>query len=103
MPKPLNPAGANPLGPVALFVPGVRVTLEVSRPELRCDRAAPMAVQLRARRRALGLTIADAAAIVGVQRWTHGLWETGRQRPQARYRDAIVLFLNCAVVATVRA
>jgi len=60
-------------------------------------------VQLRTRRRALGLTVAEAAAVVGVTQWTFGLWENGRRRPQTRYRDAIVLFLKRAVVATERA
>ena len=60
-------------------------------------------MQLRTRRRALGQTVAEAAAVVGVTQWTFGLWENGRQRPQARYRDAIVLFLRHAVVANKRA
>jgi len=85
------------------LAPGVRVTLRATKPEFRCEQGDPLPAQLRARRRALGLTVADAAAVVGVQRWTFGVWENGRQRPQARYRDAVVLFLKRTVVATERA
>jgi len=70
------------------------VTLRASKPEFRCEQGDPLPAQLRGQRRRLDLSVDEAAAIVGVQRWTFGLWENGRQRPQARYRDAIVLFLK---------
>lgn len=44
----------------------------------------------------LNLSVEDAAVLAGVRRWTFGLWENGQQRPQARYRDAIALFLERA-------
>jgi DNA-binding XRE family transcriptional regulator len=77
------------------------VSLRASKTEFRCEQGDPLPAQLRGQRRRLNLSIGEAAAIVGVQRWTFGLWENGRQQPQVRYRDAIVLFLRCAVVATV--
>jgi len=82
------------LGPVALLVPGVRVTLRASKPEFRCEQGDPLPAQLRGQRRRLNLSVEEAAALVGVRRWTFGLWENGQQRPQARYREAIARFLG---------
>jgi DNA-binding XRE family transcriptional regulator len=93
-PEPLNPACAKPLGNVAFLVPGVRVSLRASKPEFRCEQGDPLPAQLRGRRRRLNLSVEDAAALVGVRRWTFGLWENGQQRPQARYRGAIARFLG---------
>jgi len=94
MPKPLILAVRIPLGPVAFLVPGVRVSLRASKPEFRCEQGDPLPARLRAWRRRLGLTVAEAAALVGVTQWTFGLWENGRQRPGARYGAAISLFLE---------
>ena len=82
------------LGNVAFLVPGVRVSLRASRPQFRCGQGAPLREQLRAQRRRVGLTLAQAAAVVGVTQWTFGLWENGHQWPQARYQRVIVLFLK---------
>jgi hypothetical protein len=54
------------LGYVAFLVSGVPVTLRATRPEFRCEQRDPLSAQLRARRLSLGLTIAEAAALVGV-------------------------------------
>ena len=94
--KPLIPAGSHHLGPVAFLVPGVWVTLRASKPEFRCEQGDPLPAQLRGHRRRLNLSVEDAAALVGVRRWTFGLWENGEQRPQARYRAAIARFLGQA-------
>lgn len=82
------------LGPVALLVPGVPVLLSATKAEFRCEQGDPLPVQLWARRRALGLSAEDAAALVGVTCWTFGLWESGQQRPQRRYRLAIARLLG---------
>jgi hypothetical protein len=58
--------GSHHLGYVAFLVPGVRVTLLASKPEFRCDEGDPLPAQLRAWRYRLGLTIAKAAALLGV-------------------------------------
>jgi DNA-binding XRE family transcriptional regulator len=94
--SPLTPTYRHRLAYVAFLVPGVRVSLRASRPEFRCDEGAPPPAQLRAWRCKLGLTTAKAAALLGVTQWTLGMWENGRQRPQARYRDAIALLLKRA-------
>lgn len=78
------------------MVPGVPVTLRATKPEFRCEQGDPLPAQLRAQRRRLNLSVEDAAALVGVRRWTFGLWENGQQTPQARYRRAIARFLGRA-------
>ncbi|WP_394761824.1 helix-turn-helix transcriptional regulator [Phenylobacterium sp.] len=83
------------LGPVAFLVLGVPVTLKASRLEFRCKRGDPLPAQLRARRRRLGLTTTEAAALVGVTQWTLGMWENARQKPSARSRRALAKFLGC--------
>jgi DNA-binding XRE family transcriptional regulator len=93
-PKPLNPADANRLGPVAFLVPGVRVRLRATKPEFHCEQGDPLPAQLSARRRKLGLTTAEAAALVGVTQWTFGMWENHRQQPSARSRRAVARFLG---------
>jgi DNA-binding XRE family transcriptional regulator len=92
----LNLGNTKHLGNVAFLVPGVGVTLKATKPEFRCAQGDPLPTQLRGQRRRLNLSVEEAAAIVGVRRWTFGLWENGQQRPQARYRDAITLFLKRA-------
>jgi DNA-binding XRE family transcriptional regulator len=84
------------LGPVAFLVPGVRVSLRASKPEFRCEQSDRLPTQLRGRRRKLNLSVEEAAAVVGVRRWTFGLWENGQQRPKARYCTAIARFLGHA-------
>ena len=64
--------------------------------ELRCEQGDPLPGLLRGRRRRLNLSVGDAAALVGVRRWTFGRWENGQQRPQARHRDAIAPILERA-------
>jgi DNA-binding XRE family transcriptional regulator len=76
------------------LLPGIRVVLRATKPEIRCEQGDPLPVQLRARRRKLDLSIGEAATVVGVTRWTFGLWESGQRRPQARYRKAIAAFLG---------
>lgn len=70
------------------------MTLKASRPELSCKKGDPLSAQLRARRRGLGLTTAQAAAFVSVTLWTFGLWENGRQQPSARSQRAIAMFMG---------
>lgn len=53
-----------------------------------------MASKLKRRRRQLGLNCTEAAARLGVTRWTLGLWEQGRQKPAARYDPAIDRFMK---------
>ena len=78
------------------MAPGVRVTLRANKPEFRCEQGDPLPAQVRGQRRRLNLSVEDAAALMGLRRWTLGLWESGQQRPQARYRDAIARFLQRA-------
>jgi DNA-binding XRE family transcriptional regulator len=92
--NPLVLVPADHLGPVAFLVPGVRVSLRASKPEFRCEQGDPLPAQLRGQRRRLNLSVEEAAAVVGIRRWTFGLWENGQQRPQARYREAITRFLG---------
>jgi DNA-binding XRE family transcriptional regulator len=61
---------------------------------LRCEQDDPLPAQLHACRCKLGLSVEEAAASVGVRRWTFGLWESGLQQPQARHREAIDAFLD---------
>ncbi|MDB5423866.1 MAG: hypothetical protein JWQ29_1282 [Phenylobacterium sp.] len=82
------------LGPVAFLVFGVPVTLRASKPEFRCEQGDPLPAQLRGRRRGLGLTVAEAAKLVGVSQWTFGIWENGRQQPSVRSRRVIAAFLG---------
>lgn len=83
----------GPLGPIAFLVPGVKAILNASKPEFENAQADDLSAQLRRQRRRLGLTIDAAAGILGVRRWTWGLWESGGQRPHARYAPALNDFL----------
>src|SRR6185437_12084279 len=74
-PRPLISAVGIPLGNVAFLVPGVPVALRATKPEFRCEQGDPLPAQLRGRRRKLNLSVEEAAAMVGVRRWTFGLWE----------------------------
>ena len=94
MPKPLNLTDPKSLGYVAFLVPGVRVALRATKPEFRCEQGDPLPAQLRARRRQLDLSVEEAAVLLGVRRWTFGLWENGQQRPQARHKSALAGFLG---------
>jgi len=78
------------------LVPGVSVTLKATKPEFRCEQGDPLPAQLRGQRQQLNLSVEEAAALMGVRRWTFGLWENGQQRPQARFRGAIARFLGHA-------
>jgi DNA-binding XRE family transcriptional regulator len=62
------------------LVLAVRVLLRASKPEFRCEQGDPLPAQLRGRRHKLGLTVAEAAKLVGVGQWTFGMWENGRPR-----------------------
>jgi len=75
------------------LVPGVPVILRSAKPELRCEQDDPLLAQLRGQRQRLNPSIEKATAHLGVRRWTFGLWENGRRRPQARHREAIDSFL----------
>ena len=66
---------------------------KATKPEFRCEQSDPLPTLLRARRQLI-LSVGEAAALMGVRRWTFGLWENGQQRPQARYREAIARFLG---------
>jgi len=70
------------------------VALRATRPEFRCEQGDPLPAQLRVRRLRLGLTTAEAAALVSVTQWTFGLWENARQQPSASSRRAIAKFLG---------
>jgi DNA-binding XRE family transcriptional regulator len=73
---------------------GFPVTLKAVRPEFRCEQDDPLPAQLRARRRRLGLTVAEAAKLVDVTQWTFGMWENGRRWPSARSHRVIAGFLS---------
>jgi DNA-binding XRE family transcriptional regulator len=75
------------------LVPGVEERLGATKPEFRCARDDALSTRLRRQRRKLGLTVDAAASLIGVRRWTWGLWENGGQRPQARYQAALDGFL----------
>lgn len=49
------------------------------------------------RRRALGLSMADAAAAVGATRQAWYYWEAGQQMPSAAYLPAIAETLHCRI------
>jgi DNA-binding XRE family transcriptional regulator len=76
------------------LLPGIRVALRATKPEFRCEQGDPLSAQLRALRLKLELTLDEAAKLVGVRRWTFGMWENGRQRPSARNQRAIATFLG---------
>lgn len=50
--------------------------------------------QLRARRRALGLSIAEAAQRVGVDEGTFGRWDRGVREPLGRHLGVLARFLG---------
>lgn len=91
---PLVSAISIRLGYLAILLPGIPVALRAGRPEFRCEKGEPLPAQLRARRRRLGLTTAEAARRMGVTRWTFGMWESGRQQPSGRSQQAITTFLG---------
>jgi DNA-binding XRE family transcriptional regulator len=93
-PTPLILAVRFALGPVAFLVPGVRASLRATKPEFRCVQGDPLPTQLHGRRCGLSLTVAEAAALVGVTQWTFGMWENGRQRPSVPSSRAIAAFLG---------
>jgi DNA-binding XRE family transcriptional regulator len=76
------------------LLPGVRVHRTAIKPEFRAGQDDSLGAQLRATRRQRGLTLAEAADMIGVRRWTLGLWENGVQEPQVHLRPAIVRFLK---------
>ena len=54
--------------------------------------------KLLAERRRRGLSIAEAAHIVGVDEGTFGRWETGEWKPQPRTMDLVLSFIKCEVL-----
>ena len=76
------------------MVPGVPLHIRASRTELKAQQGESVASKLKRRRRQLGLNCTKAAALLGVTRWTLGLWEQGRQKPAAKYGPAIDRFLK---------
>ncbi|WP_370873792.1 helix-turn-helix transcriptional regulator [Caulobacter ginsengisoli] len=64
------------------------------RTKFRARQGERLGAQIERRRRQLGLSCARAAALIGVTRWTLGLWEQGKQEPAARYGSAIARFLT---------
>ncbi|MGH6957908.1 MAG: hypothetical protein ACREEW_14675 [Caulobacteraceae bacterium] len=63
------------------------------KPEFAPSGNGELGALLRSKRRRLGLSVKEAAAQLGVRRWTWGLWEAGTSRPQARLRTALERFL----------
>ena len=57
---------------------------------------ATLAEELQAERRRRGLSIADAAAVVGVDEGTYGRWESGVWKPQPKSSKLIERFLGGA-------
>jgi DNA-binding XRE family transcriptional regulator len=49
---------------------------------------------LKRRRRERGLTNAEAAKLIGIDRSTLGLWESGHHEPAERYHRAVERFLG---------
>jgi DNA-binding XRE family transcriptional regulator len=84
--------GHSGYGPFLL--PGVRVHLTALKPEFRAQQDESLGARLRRRRRLLGLTLAEAAEIIGVRRWTFGLWENGTQEPCVSLRPSVCRFLE---------
>jgi DNA-binding XRE family transcriptional regulator len=76
------------------LLPGVRVHRTAIKPEFRTGQGDSLGTQLRGARRKRGLSLAEAAEVLGVRRWTLGLWENGAQEPQAYLRPAIARFLE---------
>ena len=72
------------------------MTLKATKPEFYCEQGDPRLTQLRVGRARLNLSVKDAADLVGVRRWTFGLWENGARQPQARHRGVIASFLERA-------
>ena len=54
---------------------------------------------LQPRRKALGMTQADLAAQLGVERATVGMWETGTSWPSARVLPDLADLLCCSIDA----
>lgn len=75
-------------------MPGVRVHKTAIKPELRVQQDETIGARLRRARQMRGLTLAEAAALIGVRRWTLGLWERGTQEPRASLLPAIGRFLD---------
>jgi len=65
-----------------------------AKPEFYKGKALSLGEQIRSCRRKRGLTLAEAAEIIGVRRWTLGLWENGSQMPRVSLRPAIARFLE---------
>ncbi|HUZ11644.1 MAG TPA: helix-turn-helix domain-containing protein, partial [Caulobacteraceae bacterium] len=63
--------------------------LRTIKPESRPSGSDDFGARLRRRRERLGLSIEKSAALLGVRRWTWGLWENGRQVPSALHRRAL--------------
>jgi DNA-binding XRE family transcriptional regulator len=90
----VEPRKHKHLGNVAFLVPGVPVALRASRLARPCEQDEPLPAQLLAKRRRLDLSLAEAAAILGVTRWTLGIWESGKQRPSVPSGRVIAAFLG---------
>jgi DNA-binding XRE family transcriptional regulator len=71
----------------------VKALLKAYKPEFVSAPDDDLPARLRRRRRRLALSVEEAALLVGVRRWTWGLWENGGQRPQPRHQAALARFL----------
>lgn len=61
---------------------------------IRYPHHAPLSAQLIARRAELGLSVSEGAAQVGAKPGTYRRWESGADRPSARFRPGITSFLG---------
>jgi transcriptional regulator with XRE-family HTH domain len=76
------------------LVPGIPVRRTAVKPEFCVEQVKTLGEQIRRTRNMRGLTLAQAAEVIGVQRWTLGLWERGAQEPRASLLPAIARFLG---------
>ncbi|HEX7760589.1 MAG TPA: helix-turn-helix domain-containing protein [Caulobacteraceae bacterium] len=60
----------------------------------RCAEGDELSAQLNRRRRELGLTLEQAAPLIGVRIHTLSLWERGLREPFDRYYPALIRFLG---------
>jgi DNA-binding XRE family transcriptional regulator len=65
-----------------------------TKPGFEGSRGDELPARLRRQRRKLGLTIDEAASLVGLRRWTWGLSENGSQQPHPRRQAALARFIG---------
>ena len=69
-------------------------TIDAVMGRARVRRMLPSPDALRVIRQTAGLSQADVAAVLGVERVTVSTWETGRHTPRGAVRDAYIALLR---------